>query len=191
MHRLPLQRLAFAALFCTGIFLLGACSSGSDEAEGSNADLVIVEAEPTPEAFDASDSDQLAGVSTDPSAIEAGDCFNEYLYKDLNDSLVQVTTLVSCDGLHDREAYFEVEYPAGDEDPIPADDVLRRWAEAACLEEFEDFVGLEYVLSKLEIGAIVPSFKSWTDDGDRSITCFVYPDQAGRRLKSSVRGSRL
>lgn len=189
--RRTLQRLTFAALFGVSLVGLVACSSGSDDAQGNDADDVIVEAEPTPEAFDASDSDQLAGVSRDPSEIEAGDCFNEYLYKDQNDSLVQVTTVVSCDGLHDREAYFEIEYPADDDDPIPADDVLRRWAEAACLEEFEDFIGLEYVLSALEIGAIVPSFKSWTDDGDRNVTCFVYPDQAGRRLKSSVRGSRL
>jgi len=59
------------------------------------------------------------------------------------------------------------------------------------LEEFEDFVGREYVLSVLEIGAIVPSFDSWTEEDDRKIICFVFPDEAGRRLKSSVGGSRL
>jgi len=170
--------------------LTAACSGGSEESATDPLDL-IVEAEPTPEAFDASDPEQLAGVSTDPGNIQTGDCFNEYLYRDRADFLQQVTTLVGCDGPHDREAYFETEYPADEGAPLPPEDNLRRWAESACLEEFEDFVGREYVLSVLEIGAIVPSFDSWTEEDDRKIICFVFPDEAGRRLKSSVGGSRL
>ena len=70
-------------------------------------------------------------------------------------------------------------------------DNLRRWAERACLDEFESFVGLEYVLSKLEIGAIVPSFETWTDEGDRNVICFIFPDEDGRRLRTSVADSGL
>jgi len=179
-------------------FLLGcalalttvACTRGSADGE-TIAPEIIVEAEPTSDTFDASDPEQLSGVSTNPSNIKAGDCFNEYVYQDRADFLQQITTLVGCDGPHDREAYFLTEYPADDEDPAPAEETLRRWAERACLDEFESFVGLEYVLSKLEIGAIVPSFETWTDEGDRNVICFVFADEDGRRLRTSVADSGL
>jgi len=171
--------------------LIVACSSGNEEAGGTDAGAFIVEAEPTPDTFDASDPEQLAGVSTSPSKIESGDCFNEYVYRDRADFLQQITTLVGCDGPHDREAYLVAEYPGGDDAPAPPEETLRRWAESACLEEFEAFVGLEYVLSALEIGAIVPTFETWTDEGDRNVICFVFPDEAGRRLRTSVANSGL
>ena len=183
------RRLGLLLLLVSAVLLAG-CSSGSDETSVIVGDI-IVEAEPTPEAFDASDPEQLAGVSVRPSEIEAGDCFNEYVYRDRTDFLQQITTIVGCDGPHDREAYFQTDYPADDGDPAPPDDTLRRWGEAQCLEEFKSFVGLEYVLSALEIGVIVPSFETWTDENDRGVTCYLFPDEAGRRLKSSVRNSGL
>ncbi len=167
------------------------CSGGSDSAQTSDEDTFIVEAEPTSETFDASDPEQLAGVSTSPSNIDAGDCFNEYVYRDRADFLQQITTLVGCDGTHDREAYFVTQYPADDGDPVPPEETLLRWAQGACLDEFESFIGLEYVLSALEIGAIVPTFETWTDAGDRNVICYVYPDEAGQRLRTSVANSGL
>lgn len=170
--------------------LIPACSSGDEEVVDADAGI-IVDAEPTPDTFDASDPEQLAGVSTSPSKIESGDCFNEYIYRDRADFLQQITTLVGCDGPHDREAYLVEQYPGSDDAPAPPEETLRRWAESACLEEFEAFVGLEYVLSALEIGAIVPSFETWTDEADRNVICFVFPDEAGRRLRTSVANSGL
>ena len=52
-------------------------------------------------------------------------------------------------------------------------------------------MGLEYVLSKLEIGVIVPSFETWTDDADRNVICFVFPDEDDRRLRTSVANSGI
>jgi len=180
----------FAAV-CALALLVASCSSASDEPEESAEELIIVDAEPTPEAFDASDPQQLSGVSTSPSSIESGDCFNEYVYRDQADFLQQVTTLVGCDGPHDREAYFQAEYPGNKDAPAPTEETLRQWAEQMCLDEFEVFVGLEYVLSKLEIGVIIPTFESWTDQDDRNVICFVFPDEAGQRLRTSVRNSGL
>lgn len=173
------------ALVLTG----ASCTSGSDGTNTSRVDALIVEAEPTASTFDPSDPAQLAGTSTDPSRIDVGECFNEYVFRDQADFLQEVTTIVGCDGPHDREAYFRTEYPAGEIESYPLDDILRRWAEAACLEEFEAFVGLEYVLSELEIGAIVPTFEGWTD-GDRTVICYVFPDQGGR-LRGPVEGSGI
>ena len=90
--------------------LIPACSSGDEEVVDADAGI-IVDAEPTPDTFDASDPEQLAGVSTSPSKIESGDCFNEYIYRDRADFLQQITTLVGCDGPHDREAYLVEQYP--------------------------------------------------------------------------------
>jgi len=175
---------------CALAAVIAGCSGGSEAVEEPEQTF-IVDAEPTPETFDASDPDQLAGVSTSPSKIEAGDCFNEYVYRDRSDFLQQITTLVGCNGPHDREAYFLTQYPADDDDPAPAEDTLRRWADSACLDEFESFIGLEYVLSQLEIGSIVPTFETWTDEGDRNVICYVYPDEEGRRLRESVANSGL
>lgn len=173
------------------VALAAAGCTGSDAGQNATDPEIIVEAEPTPETFDASDPEQLSGVSTSPSSLEAGDCFNDYVYRDRADFLQQITTLVGCDGPHDREAYFVAQYPADEDAPVPPEETLRRWAEAACLEEFEAFVGLEYVLSKLEIGVIVPSFETWTDEGDRNVICFVFPDEPDRRLRTSVANSGL
>jgi len=175
---------------CAVIVAATACS-GSDPTDDPLPLGIIVDAEPTPEAFDASDPEQLSGVSTNPSNLRAGDCFNDYVYLDSAEFLQQITTLVGCDGPHDREAYFLTEYPADDDAPAPPEDTLRRWAEAACLEEFESFVGLEYVLSKLEIGVIVPTFETWNEEDDRNVICFVFPDEADRRLRTSVANSGL
>lgn len=188
----PLRRLVLAACLMAAVAVAVASCSGDDPTESTDdTDEFIVDAEPTSETFDASDPEQLAGVSTDPSRIEVGDCFNDYVYRDQTDFLQQITTIVGCDGPHDREAYFLTEYPAGDDEQVPPEETLVRWAESACLDEFEDFVGLEYVLSALEIGVIVPTFESWTDEGDRNVICYLYPDEPGQRLRVSVRNSGL
>lgn len=177
------------ALTLVAAVFIAACS-GSDEAPDDNAlDGFIEVAFPTAVVFDPTDSPQIAGTSINPSKLEAGDCFNEYLYRDGSDFVQQVTSVVACDGPHDREAYFDTEFPGGENASYPLDDELERWADTTCLDEFEDFIGLDYVLSALEIGAVVPTFERWTDQ-DRAVICYVFPDQGGRLL-ASVRGAGI
>ncbi len=182
----PIGRACVIAVVAFGLVL--GCSSPS--ADDDDAESLIVGVEPTVYQFDPNDSSQLAGVSTSPSDLTRGDCFNEYLYRDQADFLQQVTTLVGCRTPHDREAYHVAEYPADDTEPYPLGDELERWTQDRCLEEFEDFIGLEYVLSLLEIGTIVPTFDAWLNDGDRKVICFVYPAEGGR-LRESVRNSGI
>lgn len=170
------------ALIATG------CARQTDDTDESSSDLIVA-VEPTALVFDPNDPPNLAGTSTTRSAIEAGECFNEYLFRGRTDFVQEVTTIVSCRNPHDREAYFKTEYPGGETDNYPLDDELKRWADDICLEEFEGFVGREYVLSQLEIGTFVPSFESWVD-GDRNVICYLYPDKGGR-LRDSVRNSEL
>lgn len=180
-------KLRLLAAIAAVLVVAAACSSGEEPVDAL-VDL-IDSTEPTPIVFDPSDPPTLAGVSTDPSLIDSGDCFNEYIFRDATEFLQQVTTIVSCGGPHDREAYFRTEFPAGAEAGFPLDDELERWADNACLDEFEDFVGLEYVLSTLEIGAIVPTFESW-GEGDRAVICYVFPDEGGRLL-APMRNSEI
>lgn len=189
---LPARTLLSAiSVLAAFALLVGACS-GSDETgtEGNAADGFIEAVTPTASVFDPTDTDAISGLSIDPSELDDGDCFNEYLYRDGSDFRQQVTSVVSCNGPHDREAYFRTEYPGGENATYPIDDELNRWADVTCLEEFEAFVGLDYVLSALEIGAVVPTFESWTNDGDRAVICYVFPDQGGRLL-ASVRNSGI
>ncbi len=164
--------------------VLGGCFAG-ESSQSSDPDNLIIDVEPTVYQFIDQESANLAGTSTSPDKIQPGDCFNEYLYRDRTDLLQQVTTKVSCDTPHDREAFARTQHPAGEDEPFPLNDELTRWAEAYCLDEFSDFVGLDYVLSLLEIGTVLPEFDAWTEDGYRDITCYVYPANGGR-LRESV-----
>lgn len=167
--------------------LLGACSGGENTEDGSG---LIIKAEPTTYVFDHRTSENLAGRSTDPLKIQVGDCFNEYLYRDRTDFLQQITTVVDCDTPHDREAYAKTSYPAAEDTKYPTEDELSRWADDYCLDHFEDFIGMEYVLSLLDIGTLTPSFEDWTLDGNRTIICYVFPDEGGR-LTESVANSEI
>ena len=161
-----------------------ACTGADDPDPRSAIDALIESTEPTPIVFDPNDPPQLAGRTVNPATIDAGECFNEYLFRDASDFVQQITTIVGCEGPHDREAYFRAEFPGGETAAYPLENELERWADLTCLDEFESFVGLEYVLSSLEIGTVVPTFDGWTDDGDRAVVCYVFPDGGGRLLAS-------
>lgn len=183
-----LGRSLLGVAACFVLVTAAGCARQAAETESSASDLIVA-VEPTALVFDLNDPPNLAGVSTTRSEIEAGECFNEYLYRGQTDFVEEITTIVSCQNPHDREAYFTTEYPGNEADNYPLDDELTRWADSVCLDEFEGFVGLEYVLSQLEIGAFVPTFESW-GAGDRNVVCYLYPDQGGR-LRDSARSSEL
>lgn len=179
-----------ATCIAVAVLSMAACRAADDQADDADPNNLIVEAEPTPEVFDPTDPDLLAGVSIDPLLIDAGECFDEYVYPDRSGFLQQITSIVPCSDPHDFEAYHQVEHPAPEGDPFPKDNDLEEWADGVCLDEFEGFVGKEYVLSLLEIGTLTPSFEEWARDGARSVICYVYPDRGGR-LRDSVRRSGL
>ncbi|MEM7095522.1 MAG: septum formation family protein [Actinomycetota bacterium] len=182
-------RFSFA-LALVLLAVLAACSSGAQDDGTTDIDTLIESTTPTPIVFDPNDPPTLAGRSVNPNQLEEGDCFNEYLFIDASNFRQEVTTVVPCSGPHDREAFFRTEFPSGENARYPLDDELEIWADTTCLEHFEPFVGLDYVLSALEIGAVVPTFEGWTGDGDRAVICYLFPDQGGRLL-DSVRNSGI
>jgi hypothetical protein len=55
-----------------------------------------------------------------------------------------------------------------------------------CIKSFEDFTGLRYDRSKLQMFPLVPSEKSWKA-GDRIATCIIY-DETGS-VTGSLKGA--
>lgn len=170
------------------VFLGSACTSEPEEETQQTVDI-IDETDPTP-VFDHTETPRMSGVSIEAHKIKPGDCFNHYIYRDANEFLQQVTSVIDCNEPHHREAYYQTDYPSPKGEPYPREEILKEWAVERCLDEFEDFVGNEYVLSLLELGVTVPEFANWVEDNDRKIICFVYPDKGGR-LMASAKGSGI
>ena len=67
-------------------------------------------------------------------------------------------------------------------DLFPGNSEIQRWANLACYERFEEFVGTPYELSALEIGTIQPTEDDWDgEEGvvepERTVLCYVFaPD---------------
>jgi hypothetical protein len=113
--------------------------------------------------------------------LQVGDCYNEAT-EDVGE--VEDVGAVPCSEPHDFEVYFafdmtETDYPGQDEAFLTGQD--------RCIEEFEDFVGIPYDESVLDIFVLAPTSESW-DRGDREILCSVYAlDES--KLTGSMQGT--
>ncbi len=118
--------------------------------------------------------------------LEVGDCFNERIR---SDDGVEVETIVKlpCSDPHDNEVFDERAFPQEAGTPYPGNSELTAYADGECLDAFEAFVGISYVLSVLEIGTVVPTLDSWVE-GDRDLTCVLF-DPDGEQLTRSMRGA--
>ena len=98
---------------------------------------------------------------------------------------------VPCDGPHRQEAYAVVDYqaPTGVQgDAYPGDAALAAYADAACAQSFQEYVGISYLDSSLYFTYLLPSARSWQESGDRSVICFA--TTTGEELSSTVKGTR-
>ena len=96
-----------------------------------------------------------------------------------------------CDVSHRQEAYALLDYqqPAGVQgDAYPGDALLSNYANAACAEAFQPYVGVSYLNSSLYFTFLIPSARGWQESGDRTVTCFI--TTTGEELTSSVKGTR-
>lgn len=101
-------------------------------------------------------------------------------------------SVVDCTDEHTTEAFALVDYAPPEGTPAretyPGADALRGFADGACAQRYEDYVGTPYADSSLFVTYLLPSARSW-QSGDRKVTCFV--TTTGQALTRSVRGSRL
>ncbi|HSM02596.1 MAG TPA: septum formation family protein [Acidimicrobiia bacterium] len=109
------------------------------------------------------DSEALVSVFE----LAVGDCFDDPNFD--TDEIVEVPG-VPCPNPHDNEVFFvfsmtETTYP-GLEASLDA-------AYDRCIEEFDGYVGIDYLVSDFDVWAVVPTQGLW-DGGERAVVCALY-----------------
>ncbi|MCB0997508.1 MAG: septum formation family protein [Acidimicrobiales bacterium] len=187
----PIRRALLVALVAIGLLVgAGACTSDDDDAapDGEDAQGEVLPT-PTPGAEgEEAPTPVPEGVEVDRYSLNSGDCFNEYRQINEGLGLVDITTAVDCAREHDAEIYFTTIHPAPAGEPFPGSDEIGQWAIDTCYDAFADFVGVDYEVSLLEIGTVVPNLDNWTLGPYRGLHCFVF--NPGGRLRGTMRGSQ-
>jgi hypothetical protein len=102
-------------------------------------------------------------------------------------SEVETLPVIDCAEEHTHEVYAAVE---SDEEVWPGVEALSEFAQVACLEEFEPFVGSSPFDSALSYSWLVPSLTSWNEKNDRTVLC-VLMRRDGSPLRGSMRSARI
>ncbi|MDQ1395041.1 MAG: hypothetical protein QOG64_300 [Acidimicrobiaceae bacterium] len=93
--------------------------------------------------------------------------------------------VLTCTQPHTEEAFAVIPYDKGD--VYPGDKLLRAFADGACLEKYQSYVGVAYTDSSLFYTYLLPSARGWSDGKDRNVICLV--TTTGEKLTTSVKGS--
>ena len=115
--------------------------------------------------------------------LAEGDCFNDEESVEISD-----VEVVSCDDPHQNEVYAVVLIEEPPELAYPGSDRVSDLAADLCLERFDEFVGLPYVDSRLDIFTLAPTQDSWESLDDREVICSLY-DLDSTYMEGSMRGS--
>jgi hypothetical protein len=129
-------------------------------------------------------------------AVQPGQCFTAP-----SSVKVQLSTLTKtpCSKPHTQESYAIVAYQPSSEAtnsstdaaltaPYPGDDVLSKFAQGVCAQRYGSYVGVDFLDSRLFFTYLLPSARSWEQEDDRNVICFV--TTTGSTLTSSVKGSK-
>ena len=134
------------------------------------------------------ESGQIIGAG-DVSVFElaVGDCLDpgEQVGTEIGD-----IRAVPCDEEHTMEVFALPVWPDTESDVFPGSNQLSDFADAACLDEFFGYVGIDYVDSELFFSYLLPTLSGWNDADppDRQVVCVIVTD--GEPLTGSVRDSR-
>jgi hypothetical protein len=112
--------------------------------------------------------------------MEVGMCFD-----DVDSDEVTDVPVIECSEPHDNEAFSLLEYTGSTE--FPGQAAINEGAQELCIAEFEEYVGLAYLDSALEVFPITPTAASW-EEGDREIICALYNLDLSK-LTTSMRGA--
>lgn len=193
-YREPVRALfltTIAALVC--LVVVAGCSStdsGGDAASGRQSSGVDAD---LGELEDGTVIPEWAGAPLNPFDLRAGQCFNEASWVDLEqDRRISVTAAIDCSQPHDKEVYFEAEFPAPNGAPFPGDDAMTEWSTEQCYRAFHDFVGEEYELSVYGIDFLQPTQETFEHPvgRHRRVSCYLF-DTSGEKKVESARGSGL
>jgi putative regulator of septum formation len=160
----PFRRRTFAALTCALTLALTGCGwfGGGNTSNSSSESVFKVQPEQC-----------FVGPSTVKAELDA-------------------LTKTPCAKPHTQESYAIVTYkpPAGASgSAYPGNDLLTTFAQGACAQRYAGYVGVDYLDSSLFFTYLLPSPRSWEQQGDHEVLCFV--TTTGAKLTKSVKGSRL
>jgi hypothetical protein len=123
-------------------------------------------------------------------SAKPGQCF--VAPKDVKAELSKLSR-IDCSQPHTQETYAVLPYTAtssasASASAYPGNDVLATFAQGACAQRYRAYVGVDYLDSRLFFTYLLPSARSWEQDSDRNVICFV--TTTGAQLTSSVKGSK-
>lgn len=96
--------------------------------------------------------------------ITTGDCLGDF-----PDGEVETVDLYPCEEEHVQQVFMITEI---EDEELPGQEQLEELILDDCLPTFEEFVGLPYEESELQINYLAPSEETW-QEGDRDIVCTV------------------
>lgn len=140
-------------------------------------------------AFTSADRDGSGAIvdegSVDAFDLRIGDCF------DLGGAMTsgeggEVDSLpgVPCNDPHDNEVYATFNLDVAE---LPEEEELWMMSFEGCEARFQDFVGMDYESSSLDIRTLYPTPDSWSMRGDREVICALF-DMNDQKLVGSARG---
>jgi hypothetical protein len=174
-------RLAGVVAVVVVIGASASCSSGDSSSGGSTTT-----ARPTTTA----PAGPPAGATAEGlRSLGAGQCFE--LPKDDPEAQDRAVWVVDCAQPHTHEVFDVIPYagPVLKGGAYAGTAAVQDWAEQACYERFEPFVGIPWTRSDLEIESWWPSEDSWGRT-DRSVICTVFPQNGGRTTGSQRSAGR-
>jgi hypothetical protein len=106
-------------------------------------------------------------------SLPVGTCFDDEAApgEATGDQISSVPT-IDCSEPHDNEVFALIDYT--ETDVYPGATEMNEIGTELCIEQFDEYVGLAYLESELEVFVITPTEGSWNDDDDREIICALY-----------------
>lgn len=105
----------------------------------------------------------------DVFTLKVGSCFNEES-DSVEGEQISSIPMRECSEPHQNEVFFIHNLP--DAEKVPSDAEVEQQLNDFCIPAFEQFTGVAYDDSELEIGYFSPSAQSW-GTGDRELVCYV------------------
>jgi hypothetical protein len=120
--------------------------------------------------------------------VKPGECFHSP--KDVKAQLSSLAR-TSCDAPHTQESYAIVGFVnanGSSASAYPGDDSVTQFAQGSCAQQFRSYVGVDYLDSSLFFTWLAPSARSWEQNDDRNIICFV--TTTGATLTTTVKKTK-
>lgn len=111
----------------------------------------------------------LAGCSSsnDTLRLEVGDCISDQGVAEGGSQSIGELPKVDCEEIHFAEVFYTEDSPS---EVFPTS-YINGWVDI-CIEQFEEFVGLEYRLSEYQIATVTPTEETWLE-GQRQLVCLL------------------